>query len=71
MAIRDEMDLALYAALGKSLQTTLHEDMNLLFDGFQVVALFASVLLVQNDILHRKSNWFVATALIVKSANII
>jgi Ca2+:H+ antiporter len=71
MAIRDKMDVALQAALGKSLQTTLlvtpflvllawimgNEDMNLLFDGFQVVALFASVLLIQNGILHGKSNW--------------
>lgn len=31
--------------------------MNLLFDGFQVVALFASVLLVQIGIEAGKSNW--------------
>ncbi len=71
LAIHDEMDLAIHAALGKSLQVTLVvtpilvivgwgagvEGMNLLFDGFQVVALFASVLLVQVGIEAGKSNW--------------
>jgi len=31
--------------------------MNLLFDGFQTVALFTSILLAQNCILDGKSNW--------------
>jgi Ca2+:H+ antiporter len=71
LAMHDEMDLAIHAALGKSLQVTLVvtpilvivgwglgiEDMNLLFDGFQVVTLFASVLLVQIGIEAGKSNW--------------
>jgi Ca2+:H+ antiporter len=71
LAMHDEMDLAIHAALGKSLQVTLVvtpilvilgwilgiEKMNLLFDGFQVVALFASVLLVQIGIEAGKSNW--------------
>jgi Ca2+:H+ antiporter len=71
LAVHDEMDLAIHAALGKSLQVTLVvtpilvivgwgariEEMNLLFDGFQVVALFASVLLVQIGIEAGKSNW--------------
>jgi Ca2+:H+ antiporter len=71
LAVHDEMDLAIHAALGKSLQVTLVvtpilvivgwgagiEKMNLLFDGFQVVALFASVLLVQIGIEAGRSNW--------------
>jgi Ca2+:H+ antiporter len=71
LAVHDEMDLAIHAALGKSLQVTLVvtpilvivgwatgiQNMNLLFDGFQVAALFASVLLVQIGIEAGKSNW--------------
>jgi Ca2+:H+ antiporter len=71
LAVHDEMNLAIHAALGKSLQVTLVvtpilvivgwgagiQEMNLLFDGFQVVALFASVLLVQIGIEAGKSNW--------------
>lgn len=71
LAMIDEMDLAIHAALGKSLQVTLVvtpilvivgwglgiAEMNLLFDGFQVVALFASVLLVQIGIEAGRSNW--------------
>lgn len=71
LAVHDEMDLAIHAALGKSLQVTLVVtpilvivgwgtgigEMNLLFDGFQVVALFVSVLLVQIGIEAGKSNW--------------
>lgn len=33
--------------------------MNIAFDGFQITALFASVLLVQNGIGAGKSNWYV------------
>lgn len=71
LAAMDQMDVAIHAALGKSLQATLlvtpvlvlvgwglqNDDMNLYFDGFQVVTLFASVLSVQNGISHAKSNW--------------
>jgi Ca2+:H+ antiporter len=71
LAVHDEMDLAIHAALGKSLQVTLVVtpilvilgwglgigEMNLLFDGFQVVTLFASVLLVQIGIEAGKSSW--------------
>jgi Ca2+:H+ antiporter len=72
-ASKDQMDLAIQSALGKSIQTALVvapiqvvvgwgmgvDDMNLLFDGFQVSALFVSVLLAQQCILDGKSNWFV------------
>jgi len=62
------MDLAIHAALGKSLQVMLVvtvivgwdagiEELNWLFDGFQVVALFASVLLLQIGI----ASWFQAS----------
>jgi Ca2+:H+ antiporter len=68
---KDQMDLVIQSALGKSIQTALVvapilvligwfigiDDMNLLFDGFQVVALFVSVLLAQHCILDGKSNW--------------
>jgi Ca2+:H+ antiporter len=71
LAAKDQMDVAIQAALGKSLQATLLvtpilvlvgwglniDDMNLYFDGFQVVALFASVLSMQNGIADGKSNW--------------
>src|SRR5450432_2949714 len=71
--IRDDMDFAIQAALGKSLQVTLVvtpvlvllgwamqiDDMNLYFDGFQVVAVFVSVSLVHIGIEAGKSNWCV------------
>jgi Ca2+:H+ antiporter len=71
--IRDDMDFAIQAALGKSLQVTLVvtpvlvllgwvmqiDDMNLYFDGFQVVAVFVSVSLVHIGIEAGKSNWYV------------
>jgi len=70
-ATKDQMGLAIQSALGKSIQTALVvapilvvvgwgmgvEDMNFLFDGFQVSALFVSVLLAQQCILGGKSNW--------------
>jgi Ca2+:H+ antiporter len=70
-ASKDQMDLAIHSSLGKSIQTALVvapvlvlvgwmigiDDMNLLFDGFQVSALFLSVLLAQHCILDGKSNW--------------
>lgn len=76
-ASRDQMDLALQPALGKSVQTALVvapilvvvgwdiglDDMNFLFDGFQVSALFVSVLLAQQCILDAKSNWYVPCSL--------
>jgi Ca2+:H+ antiporter len=72
-ASKDQMDLAIQSALGKSIQTALVvapvlvvvgwgmgvDDMNLLFDGFQVSALFVSVLSAQQCILDEKSNWYV------------
>lgn len=78
LAIQDEMNVALHAALGKSLQATLLvmpvlvlvgwgmdiQDMNLLFDGFQVVALFISVLNIQNGISSGTSTWYVAIRLL-------
>jgi len=70
-AVKDQMDLAIQSALGKSLQTALVvapilvvvgwglgiDEMNLLFDGFQVSALFVSILLAQQCILDGTSNW--------------
>lgn len=64
-AVKDQMDLAIQSALGKSLQTALVvapilvvvgwgmgiDDMNLLFDSFQVSAHFVSTLLAQQCIL--------------------
>lgn len=58
-ASKDKMDIAIQSALGKSIQTALVvaptlvlvgwimglDDVNLLFDGFQVSALFVSILL--------------------------
>ena len=60
-ASKDKMDVAIHSAVGKSIQTALVvapilvivgwgmgiEEMNFLFDGFQVSALFVSVLLAQ------------------------
>ncbi|KAI9647092.1 hypothetical protein NHQ30_005094 [Ciborinia camelliae] len=72
-ASKDQMDLAIQSALGKSIQTAMVvaptlvivgwgmglDDMNLLFDGFQVSALFVSILLAQQSIGDGKSNWYV------------
>lgn len=58
-ASKDKMDIAIQSALGKNIQTALVvaptlvlvgwimglDDVNLLFDGFQVSALFVSILL--------------------------
>ena len=76
VASKDQMDLAIQSALGKSLQTTLLVkpllvllgwtmsigDMDLLFDVFQVSALFVSVLLAQQCILDGKPNWYVISS---------
>ncbi|TEY50715.1 hypothetical protein BOTCAL_0274g00140 [Botryotinia calthae] len=70
-ASKDQMDMAIQSALGKSIQTALVvaptlvlvgwgmglDDMNLLFDGFQVSALFVSILLAQQSIADGKSLW--------------
>lgn len=72
-ASKDQMDMAIQSALGKSIQTALVvaptlvlvgwimglDDMNLLFDGFQVSALFVSILLAQQIIADGKSHWYV------------
>jgi Ca2+:H+ antiporter len=71
VACKDKMDLSIGIALGSSMQIALliipfivilgwilgNDDMNLSFDGFQIVVLFVSVLLVNYLISDGKSNW--------------
>ena len=69
-ALRDEMHKTIYFTVGKCLQTALfvtplmvlvawgmHLDLTLSFDGFEVVSLFASVLLLNYLIIDGKSSW--------------
>lgn len=71
VAVKDKMDLAIGVAVGSSMQIALlviplivvigwimgKDDMNLVFDGFQVVVLFVAVLLVNYIISDGKSHW--------------
>ena len=69
-AIKDNMHQTMNFTIGKSLQTSLlvtplmvliawgmHLELTLNFDGFEVVSLFASVLLVNYLIIDGKSSW--------------
>lgn len=71
VAIKDKMDLSIGVAVGSSMQIALlvlplivilgwitgHDDMTLWFDGYQVVVLFISILLVNYLIQDGKSHW--------------
>ena len=71
VACKDKMDLAIQVAIGSSMQIALlviplivvlgwvlgKDDMNLVFDKFQVAALFFAILLVNYLIQDGKSNW--------------
>ena len=71
VAIKDKMDLAIGVAVGSSMQIALLvipfvvvlgwimgiQDMNLAFDGFQIVVLFVAILLVNYLIQDGKSHW--------------
>ena len=71
VAIKDKMDLSIAVAVGSSMQIALLviplivilgwalgiDEMNLYFDGFQVMILFVSVLLVNYLIQDGKSNY--------------
>ena len=73
VAIKDKMDLAIGVAIGSSMQVALlliplmvvlgwiigKDDMNLAFDGFQVIILFVSILLVNYLIQDGESHWYV------------
>ena len=73
VAIKDKMDLAIGVAVGSSMQIALlvipfmvilgwiigKADMNLAFDGFQVIVLFVSILLVNYLIQDGESHWYV------------
>jgi len=69
--MKDKMDLALHSCIGKSLQITLLfvpmmvliawimgiDEMNLLFDSFQVVTFVLTVVLITHITADGKSNW--------------
>ncbi|GES64393.1 sodium/calcium transporter [Aspergillus terreus] len=71
VACKDKMDLSIGVAVGSSMQIALlvlpfivilgwilgNDDMTLYFDGFQVILLFVSVLLVNYLIADGKSHW--------------
>ena len=71
VAIKDKMDLSIGVAVGSSMQIALlllplivvlgwilgKDEMNLSFDGFQIVVLFVSVLLVNYLIQDGESHW--------------
>ena len=73
VAIKDKMDLSIGVAVGSSMQIALlvipfivilgwilgKDDMNLAFDGFQIVVLFVSILLVNYLIQDGESHWYV------------
>ena len=73
VAIKDKMDLSIGVAVGSSMQIALlvipfivvlgwilgNEEMNLAFDGFQIVVLFVSILLVNYLIQDGESHWYV------------
>ncbi|KAJ5504536.1 Sodium/calcium exchanger membrane region [Penicillium fimorum] len=79
VACKDKMDLAIGVAVGSSMQIALLvlplivvlgwiigvEDMTLNFDGFQVIVLFMSVLLVNYLIGDGKSHWLEGVLLIM------
>ncbi len=72
-ACKDKMDLSLASTIGKCMQTALMviplvviiawtmgvDDMTLYFQGFEVVALFASILIVNYIVQNGKSTWYV------------
>ena len=74
VACKDKMDLAIGVAVGSSMQIALlvipfvvvlgwilgKNDMNLAFDGFQIVVLFVSILLVNYLIQDGESHWYSA-----------
>jgi Ca2+:H+ antiporter len=78
VAIKDKMDLSIGVAVGSSMQIALlviplivilgwcmgKDDMNLYFDGFQVMILFISVLLVNYLIQDGRSNYLEGNMLI-------
>ena len=78
VAIKDKMDLSIGVAVGSSMQIALlvlpfvvilgwitgHDDMTLWFDGYQVVVLFISILLVNYLIQDGKSHWLEGVLLI-------
>ena len=71
VAVKDKMDLAIGVAVGSSMQIALlvlplivilgwitgHNDMTLWFDGYQIVVLFITILLVNYLIQDGKSHW--------------
>ena len=71
VAIKDKMDLSIGVAVGSSMQVALlvipfmvvlgwilgKDDMNLAFDGFQIIVLFVSILLVNYLIQDGESHW--------------
>jgi Ca2+:H+ antiporter len=79
VAVKDKMDLSIGVAVGSSMQIALlvlplivilgwitgHDDMTLWFDGYQVVVLFISVLLVNYLIQDGKSHWLEGVLLIM------
>ncbi|PKY02988.1 sodium/calcium transporter [Aspergillus campestris IBT 28561] len=79
VACKDKMDLAIGVAVGSSMQIAMlvlplivvigwimgKEDMNLYFDGFQIILLFVSVLLVNYLIGDGKSHWLEGVLLIM------
>ena len=72
VACKDKMDLAIGVAVGSSMQIALllipftvvlgwilgNGEMNLAFDGFQVVVLFVTILLVNYLIQDGESHWY-------------
>ena len=72
VACKDKMDLAIGVAVGSSLQIALllipfvvvlgwilgNDKMNLAFDGFQIVVLFVSILLINYLIQDGESHWY-------------
>ncbi|KAG8527379.1 uncharacterized protein KY384_007531 [Bacidia gigantensis] len=79
VAIKDKMDLAIGVAVGSSMQIALlvipfavvlgwimgKSDMNLAFDGFQIVVLFVSILLVNYLIQDGESHWLEGVLLMI------
>ncbi|KAL9102690.1 MAG: hypothetical protein Q9163_002181 [Psora crenata] len=74
VACKDKMDLSIGVAVGSSMQIALllipfivvlgwilgNGDMNLAFDGFQIIVLFISILLVNYLIQDGESHWYVS-----------
>ena len=71
VAYKDEMDLSLALTIGKCMQTAMmvvplvvvigwgmRVDMTLQFNGFEVVSLFASILIVNHIMQDGRSTWY-------------